>query len=118
MSEMKHSELPWRTVAGRIIAPDHSGGGRPSTVQVGVIGAFDDCELVPFNKERWQADCDLIVQAVNAHDDLVAALTEARAYVAVKAAQVNDFDEPLNDVAIEALAKIDAALAKAQPQKE
>lgn len=106
MSDTKHSELPWRHRVGRIIAPDTS-GGRPSTVHVGLIGAFDDKELLRFNKERWIADCDLICIAVNAHYDLVAAITEAITVL-----------ESWNDdeINVELMPQLRAALAKAQPQ--
>ena len=61
MSETKFTPGPWRVVgkaSGYIMAPDG-----PSVVQVGTVGAYRDKELLPFNKERWDADGHLIAAA-------------------------------------------------------
>jgi hypothetical protein len=66
----KHTNLPWRAArGGYIMAADEN-----SEVVVGKIGAFHDKEMAPFNRERWQADLELIVKACNALPDLVKAL--------------------------------------------
>lgn len=69
----EHSELPWRGAKGGYI---YAKDGPNHEVQVGKIGDFYDKEIAPFNRDRWQADVDLIVKAVNNHGALVAALTE------------------------------------------
>jgi hypothetical protein len=56
-----------------------------------------------------EANAAFIVKAVNAHDELVAALRLARRHITVHR---NDFDEVINDTASDDLAIIDAALAK------
>ena len=68
-----HSPLPWRgDKAGFITAPDTP----RHDVQVAKVGNFFDKELLPFNRERWQADIDLIVEAVNSHAALKARIEE------------------------------------------
>lgn len=55
---------PWRAVAGgNIHAPDGPNG--TSCVHVATVGDFLDEELLPFNKDRWQADQRTIVIARN-----------------------------------------------------
>lgn len=56
------------------MAPD----GPVSEVQVARIGSFFDKELLPFNRDRWQADLELIVKAVNNHDAMVKVLEALR----------------------------------------
>lgn len=64
MSE-KATKRPWRAgKGGYLLAPD----GPSREVQVAKIGDFYDMELLPFNRARWQADLDLIVEAVNSYD--------------------------------------------------
>jgi len=59
----EHSPLPWRAAnGGFLLAPDGS-----REVQVAKVGDFFDKALLPFNKERWQADLELIVKAVNSY---------------------------------------------------
>lgn len=72
----QHSPLPWRpTRAGYLMAPD----GPKHEVQVAQIGNFFDKQLLPFNRDRWQADLDLIVEAVNSHATLKARAEELEA---------------------------------------
>ena len=66
MTKTAHSELPWRGgKMGYVYAKD----GRYE-VQVGKIGDFADKEIAKFNRDRWQADVDLIVKAVNSYDKM------------------------------------------------
>lgn len=49
---------PWRAgPGGRILAPE------PQTVLVCRVGAYDDPDLLPYCRERWQADARLIAAA-------------------------------------------------------
>lgn len=74
-----HTPLPWRASnCGYLMGSDGVGPFGKREVQVGTIGAFSDEELLPFNQERWQADLEFIVQAVNSHDALVKALDAIR----------------------------------------
>lgn len=62
----KHTPGPWRVAGkrtGYIHGPD---------VQVCIVGNYRDTELLPFNKERWDADARLIAAA----PDLLAALKD------------------------------------------
>lgn len=71
---MSNSPLPWRAdKSGFILAPDGS-----REVQVAKVGDFFDKELLPFNRKRWEADRDLIVEAVNNYESLRAQLASAR----------------------------------------
>lgn len=71
MGEAKFTPGPWR-VAGK-----HSGyivyaGSDPEigSVQIGQVGAYRDKQLLPFNKERWDADCALIAAAPDLYEAL------------------------------------------------
>lgn len=66
---MSFTQGPWRAVpnTGRIHA--EVGG---STVQVATVGDYRDSEILPYNKERWNADAALIAAA----PDLLSALKE------------------------------------------
>jgi hypothetical protein len=77
----EHTNLPWRAAKGGfLMAPDGK-----HEVQIGKIGAFHDKEIAPFNKERWQADLDIIVKAVNSHEAMVKTLEALRDDPAVPA---------------------------------
>lgn len=78
MSE--HTQLPWRaSKSGYLMGSDGVGPYGPREVQVGTIGNFFDRELLRFNRDRWQADLELIVSAVNSHEALVKALADIKA---------------------------------------
>jgi hypothetical protein len=72
MSE-KYTPGPWRiagTATGYI-----TNTGKGGRVQVAVVGAYDDKELLPFNKERWDADARLIAAAPDLYEALDAIAT-------------------------------------------
>jgi hypothetical protein len=72
----KASESPWRAAgksSGYIFAPDRDG-----TVQVGVIGSYRDLDVLRFNKERWDADRNLIVFLRNLAPRLLSHYRSAR----------------------------------------
>lgn len=55
---------PWRHVKdGYITARDTTSRSEAAIIHVAKVGAFQDQELLPFKKKRWQADADLIAQA-------------------------------------------------------
>ena len=61
----RYTPGPWRAgPGGRILAPE------PQTVLVCRVGAYDDPELLPYCRERWQADAQMIAAA----PELLAAL--------------------------------------------
>lgn len=65
MSE-KYTPGPWRiagTATGYI-----TNTGKGGRVQVAVVGAYDDKKLLPFNKERWDADASLIAAAPDLYE--------------------------------------------------
>lgn len=58
---MTYSPSPWRRAgehSGHIWAPDGDG-----VVQVAIVGAYSSLDMLPFNKERWDADANLISAA-------------------------------------------------------
>lgn len=68
-----HTPLPWRAATcGYLMGSDGTGPFGPKEVQVGAIGDFFTKDLLPYNRERWQADLELIVDAVNSHASLKA----------------------------------------------
>jgi hypothetical protein len=75
-----HTPTPWRaSKCGFLMGSDGVGRYGPREVQVGKIGDFFDKELLPFNRDRWQADLELIVEAVNSHASLKARIEELEA---------------------------------------
>ena len=82
MTEAKPTPTPWRaSKCGYLMGSDGEGPFGKREVQVAQVGNFFDKELLPFNEDRWQADLELIVRAVNSHDDLVKALNAACGYM-------------------------------------
>jgi len=65
MKTGKHTALPWSKA-------NNVGYVFGDNCVVATCGDFRDKELVPFNAERWNADADLIVDAVNAYEFLLA----------------------------------------------
>lgn len=60
----KWTKGPWRVFGkntGYIAAPDGVDG--KSIVQVAEVGSYRDGELLPYNRERWDADAHLIAAA-------------------------------------------------------
>ena len=75
-----HTPLPWRaSKCGYLMGSDNEVRQfGPREVQVGKIGDFFDKELLPFNRDRWQADLEFIVRACNSHQALVDAVRTSR----------------------------------------
>lgn len=73
----KHTPRPWRflTNVGYVMGSDGTGPFGPREVQVGTVGDYRDKELLPFNKDRWDADGRLVAAA----PDLLAACQAALA---------------------------------------
>lgn len=92
MSEPKHTSLPWRHV-GRTVK---AGGYRKGAIATD--GLVADC----FNSQNPEGDAALIVRAVNAYDELVAACLAALA----RPGRLEGWQEE----------QIRAALAKARPE--
>jgi hypothetical protein len=70
----KHTPTPWCVLGkntGYIDGTDGKGW-----VGVAKVGDYRDKELLPFNKDRWDADCAFIVRACNSHEALVRALAD------------------------------------------
>jgi len=99
MAETHWTPGPWRAV-GKQSGIVLSGG---DYTHVCVVGAWGDRELRPFNGDRWAADARLIAAA----PDLYEALVEIRQVVVVACGD----SAPYIKVA---LARLDAALAKAK----
>jgi hypothetical protein len=108
MSETRFTPGPWRFITGYIMGSDGVGPYGPREVQVGTVGAYRDSELLPFNKERWDADGALIAAAPALYE----ALNEAINYVAVMAATLGDHSHAA------VLDKATAALSKANPPEK
>lgn len=73
-AETKWTPGPWRVFgkkSGYIVAPDGKDG--KSIVQVAEVGAYRDEELLPFNKERWDADALLTSSAPELYEALESA---------------------------------------------
>lgn len=62
------------------------------TVEIAKFGDMTDKELIPFNAQRWFADCALAVQAVNSFDEREALLREAAGLLLVAATTGEDDD--------------------------
>lgn len=72
MNSVTHSPGPWRTNNfGFVYAPDDEF----HETLVARVGAFQDKELLPFSRERWTADANLIAAAPEMLASLIA--TEA-----------------------------------------
>ncbi len=105
MSNTKHTPLPWKTfIRGRVIEVKPKPFGLPI---VGWTG-FDESD-VPI--ETHKANARLIVRAVNAHNDLLAACKEARQWLGDAPPDgEGEFYDELRRV----LSIIDAAIAKGE----
>lgn len=112
MREKLTTPTPWRVremnrrgeVHGYFIAANDVNGFAYDAEIMGE-DEYRDIEGKTPGLERWKADAEFIVRAVNSHDALVEALRVARRYVA---------DLPI--LGDEDLAVIDAALEKAEAQ--
>lgn len=64
MTETTFTPGPWR-VAGKASGYIAYAGTDPEigSVQIATVGAYRDKELLPFNRDRWDADCALIAAA-------------------------------------------------------
>ena len=108
MSQQQHTALPWRV--GPTISPVE--GPRYATITDGnsrVADVYADFSSIP----KMEANAAFIVQAVNAHADLVEALRHAEALIS-RTALAGGLDQETYD-AHKVLAR--AALAKAGDSK-
>lgn len=103
---VSHSALPWDCVIDG---------------NVGSIGAQEDGRRIhiasisgSMTNPEIAADARFIVRAVNGHDDLVAALTEARRWVEANTAQVRGISDAAAAPGEAMLRSIDLALSKAE----
>lgn len=109
MDDGKHTATPW------FVCGDPGHEPQSDSWYLGrTIGSVPEgtrvCDMTPLrNQLGREADARFIVRAVNAHDDLIAALDNAEAVMSIV--------EPRSDKAqyLDALEKIRAALAKATP---
>ena len=79
--ETKHTPTPWKAEKGRTVM--HVTGQHFGVCQISTTGYRGDTpEDKRMYAERAEANAAFIVRAVNAHDELVAALEDVRAYAA------------------------------------
>ncbi len=93
MEKQTHTAGPWRAAkSGYIFGPD---------VQVANVGDYKDRELLPFNKERWDADARLIAAA----PELLAALRELTIAAEASGWDVDADNAPILNAARDAIAR-------------
>jgi len=85
MGETCFTPGPWR-VAGKASGRIHYAGSDPEigTVEIAIVGDYRDKELLPFNRDRWDADARLIAAAPNLYEALKEMLEMGELFIPAK----------------------------------